>query len=236
MSASRSRLLVAGPRGPLDALYLHLTDVRDRLRRGGDVADPGATCLERERLRADAHAELARRGLAAWSADVDRAVRAAEKAERAAAKFTLGLRDGRPILARLNAALDVLGSRAQTVREMGAPAPPAAKIRRGPPARSRRCRLKLAGDKILLDGEAVRFDLTANAAQRARCFLRHVIRADGNWISGPEMDEEERQLQGQGLAGTKWDRVKSRLPKHVAALVQGRTGAGYRLRPTAWRK
>jgi hypothetical protein len=101
----------------LDALYFHLLDERDRLRQGVGAADPVAGCYAREMLRADAHAELARRGLAAWSADVDQAVREAERAARKAGEFALGMRGQKPNLSRLDAALDVLGSRAQALRE-----------------------------------------------------------------------------------------------------------------------
>jgi hypothetical protein len=136
------------PGETLDRLYDHLIAERERLRQGGeDQVHPLGDHYARETLRVDAHAELARRSLAAWSADVDRAVRAAEKATREAREFALGMRDQKPALARFDAALERLEVRAQAFRE--AAVTPARRTQTGQ-KRGRRTKTEKSSDAMVL--------------------------------------------------------------------------------------
>jgi hypothetical protein len=86
---------------------------------------------------------------------------------------------------------------------------------------------------VSLDGAAVNLDLTPDARNVALCYLGHLVRMRGDWISGPEIDAAERQKPGEGLAGQRWERVKRRLPQCLASLVQASPRKGYRLLPEA---
>jgi hypothetical protein len=102
-------------------------------------------------------------------------------------------------------------------------------------AQPRTCRLALRGGAAYLDGEAVPLDdLTADARAAALCFLGHLIRANGNYVSSGDIDRVERGKPGQGLAGSRWDRVRKGLPEALLALTESSRHKGYRLAARAW--
>jgi hypothetical protein len=99
----------------------------------------------------------------------------------------------------------------------------------------RRCRLRIARGVILLDGEPVPLDVTAQRREDVLCFFRHLLRMKGDWISGPEIDRAEDARGSGSLAGMRWDRIRLDLPECLAALVESKQRAGHRLAPAAWR-
>jgi hypothetical protein len=115
-----------------------------------------------------------------------------------------------------------------------APPPPSPDPPARPTRRPRhRGRLSVKGNHLLLDGLAVSLDMTADRRASALCFLSHLIRAGGTWISSREINKAEDQKAGKGLPGERWDKVRRELPAHVSALIESRPGAGYRLIPEA---
>jgi hypothetical protein len=119
----------------------------------------------------------------------------------------------------------------QVAAEEQAPPPPP-----DPPARPtrrprRRCRLSIKGNDLLLDGLAVPLDMTTERRASALCFVSHLIRAGGNWISSSDINRAEDRKAGKGLPGERWDKVRRELPAHISSFIESRTGAGYRLTP-----
>jgi hypothetical protein len=117
-----------------------------------------------------------------------------------------------------------------SLREIVARLQPATSSR--PPASQ--CRLEVAGEDVLLDGERVRLEVTADRREVVLCYLRHLLDADGDWISGPEIDRAEDVRGAGSLAGRRWDRVYGGLPECLREIIELRPGAGYRLAPGAW--
>src|SRR5262249_53232892 len=114
-----------------------------------------------------------------------------------------------------------------------APAPvtqPALPARRRP-----RCRLRVVRRSVLLDGERVPLDMTRHALDARLCFLRHVTGAQGEWISGPEIDTAEKSRPNEGLCGQRWERVRKGLPEALRCLIESSRSKGYQLAPDAWR-
>jgi hypothetical protein len=112
--------------------------------------------------------------------------------------------------------------------------PPGEPPTRKPRPRPRQCRLKIARGVLLLDGEPIRLDMTDDARQATLCYLGHLIRMAGDWITGPEIDAAERKRPAEGLAGVRWDRVRTRLPEPVRDLTEAGGPKGYRLTSAAW--
>jgi hypothetical protein len=104
-----------------------------------------------------------------------------------------------------------------------------------PPPPGAGCRLQLADGRALLDGKEVTLDLTAERRDVALCYLGHLIRMGGDWISDPEVNEAEDE-RASGLSGTRWDRLRKKLPGDVRCLIETSPKKGARLRPEAWRK
>lgn len=104
-----------------------------------------------------------------------------------------------------------------------------------PPRRRRRCRVRIAGRKILLDDEPVPLDLTADRREVLLCYLGHLVRMQGDWISGPEIDADERR-KPRGLVRERWDRVRKNLPESLQQLIETNRRKGYRLKGEAWRR
>jgi hypothetical protein len=65
--------------------------------------------------------------------------------------------------------------------------------------------------------------------------LEHVVKA-GDWISTTDINRAEDAKPRNGLPGLRWDRIYAALPDCLHSLIESKTGAGYRLLPTAWRK
>jgi hypothetical protein len=126
---------------------------------------------------------------------------------------------------------DVLGFLRRAMSATKRPEPGAGR----PQARRRRCRLRIAGKKVLLDGEPVALSLTAEHRQVVLCYLGHLIRAAGDWVSTKDIDSAEDRRPGKGLAGQRWDKVRLGLPECLLQLTEARRGAGSRLVPAAWR-
>jgi hypothetical protein len=85
-------------------------------------------------------------------------------------------------------------------------------------------RLAVVGTAVLLDGHPVPLGLTAEASGDALTYLRAVIEAAPNWVSGPDI-----------ARGIRWDRVRKRLPARLRSLIETNRRKGYRLRNRAWR-
>src|SRR5262249_13586541 len=62
--------------------------------------------------------------------------------------------------------------------------------------RRHRLRLRIKGQSVLLDGEPVPLDMTPEGRAKALCFLKHLIKEGGDWISGGDIDRAERDSQG----------------------------------------
>jgi hypothetical protein len=100
----------------------------------------------------------------------------------------------------------------------------------------RKCRLRIEGREVWLDDEKVPLAVTANRRDQILCYLGHLIRVEGDWISGADIDQAEAVQPNQGLAGVRWDRVKPDLPECLSSLIESKPGAGQGLMPSAWRK
>jgi hypothetical protein len=88
---------------------------------------------------------------------------------------------------------------------------------------------------VRLDGEPVSLELIGEGRQAALCYLGHLLRVEGDWISGPEINAAEQQRPG-GLVNQRWDRVRASLPEQIQSLIESNRRKGYRLTPEAWRK
>jgi hypothetical protein len=97
----------------------------------------------------------------------------------------------------------------------------------------RRCRLRIKGKTVFLDGEAINLDLPNQKRAAALCFLGHLLSAAPDWISSKTIDDAERAKPRAGLHGYRWSDVRRSLPAALSNLVESRTGAGYRLSPAA---
>jgi hypothetical protein len=100
----------------------------------------------------------------------------------------------------------------------------------------RRCRLKVKGRQVLLDNEPVPLDMTPERRCVALCYIGHVVRMAGDWISGPDITHTEDAKGTKGLGGRRWERIHAALPKCLRDLIQLKKGAGHRLLPAAWHK
>jgi hypothetical protein len=86
-------------------------------------------------------------------------------------------------------------------------------------------RLEVRGTAVFLDGKLVPWDLTAQAQEDAIRYVQALIDANGNWISGPDIE-----------AGTRWDRIRQKLPQSIRSLTETDRRKGNRLCSKAWRK
>jgi hypothetical protein len=86
-------------------------------------------------------------------------------------------------------------------------------------------RLQVRGEAVILDGKRVDLNLTIEAQEEALRFLQALIEANGNWVSGPDIE-----------SGIRWDRVRKKLPSSILSLTETDRRKGNRLRQTAWRK
>ena len=127
---------------------------------------------------------------------------------------------------RLALAVELLGEVAAAEGQWRGSAPEAAS---GGLRKRRRWRLRVRGQSLLLDGEPVPIDLTAEARAVTLCYLGHLIRAQGEWVSGSEIDLAEKQQPNEGLAGHRWDRIRKRLPDALRSLIETNRRKGYRL-------
>jgi hypothetical protein len=139
-------------------------------------------------------------------------------------------------LAEMNRLWERLRLAVTQLREMCRAAPPPAcgaeeQTAGGGGRRRRRCRLRVAGKAVFLDGEAVPLDQTSEGREVALCYLGHLIRNGRDWISGPEIDAAEGD---KGLSGQLWHRVRARLPEALRVLIETDRRKGYRLAPAAW--
>jgi hypothetical protein len=107
---------------------------------------------------------------------------------------------------------------------------PTAGVASQPDQRQPVSRLQIDGDSVLLNGNSVSFDLTPEAREKALVFLRHLIGANGNWVSGGDIDRAE-QAKPRGLPGTRWDRVRCTLPETLQTIIESNRRKGYRIRP-----
>lgn len=86
-------------------------------------------------------------------------------------------------------------------------------------------RLVVAEKSVYLDGQPVRLNLTAEAADETLTYLRAVIQAAPNWVTGPDIG-----------CGIRWDRVRRRLPACLRDLIETDRRKGNRLHSRAWRR
>jgi hypothetical protein len=137
------------------------------------------------------------------------------------------LKDVSGVLARLRRY--VSGWRA-ALRPPGGATPPA------PPVP----RIALTEEGVLLDGRPVPLDMTDEARKAARCFLKHLLAAAGDWRSSTELDDAERATGQAGgccdHVGIRWDRFRKRLPAPLHNLTESNPRKGYRLVPAAWHR
>jgi hypothetical protein len=96
-------------------------------------------------------------------------------------------------------------------------------------------RIQLHDRAVFLDGKKLALDLTENGREAALCFVGHLLRMGGDWISRSEIDLAERQKPNAGLSGQRWDRVRKGLPRALRHFIES-GHKGYRLRPFAWHK
>jgi hypothetical protein len=96
---------------------------------------------------------------------------------------------------------------------------------RGTGAKPRRCRLRIHKQTVLLDGERVPLNLTAEATEDVLTFLQALMRRPGEWVSGPEIEP-----------GRRWDLVRKKLPPKLLALTETDRRKGNRLTEDALRK
>jgi hypothetical protein len=134
--------------------------------------------------------------------------------------------------------LDLLAGSAEYLRTVVAQArePYAAEASAGRPRARRRCRVRIAGKKVLLDGRPVPLDMAEESKGAALCLLRHLVAADGDWRSSSELDEMEGSGPCQKHVRVRWDRVRKGLPGCLLELTEAARNKGQRLLPTAWRK
>jgi hypothetical protein len=97
-------------------------------------------------------------------------------------------------------------------------------------------RLIIKKRSVSLDGKPVPLDMTAEAREVTLCYLGHLIRAGGEWISGPDINRAENDRGRNSLAGQRWDRVRASLPSPFQKLIQTDRRKGYRLSPAAWHR
>jgi hypothetical protein len=101
-------------------------------------------------------------------------------------------------------------------------------------------RIALTEEGVLLDGRPVPLDMTDEARKAARCFLKHLLAAAGDWRSSTELDDAERATGQAGgccdHVGIRWDRFRKRLPAPLHNLTESNPRKGYRLLPAAWHR
>jgi hypothetical protein len=110
-----------------------------------------------------------------------------------------------------------------------------AKLAAGGQDQGRPCRLQQVSGRVLLDDKEISLGLTAERRADALCYLGHLIRVGGDWISDSEVNAAETIL-GSGRAGVRWDRIRDGLPEDVRNLIETHKRKGSRLRPEAWHK
>ena len=97
-------------------------------------------------------------------------------------------------------------------------------------------RIQIRGGEILLDGEVVPLDTTADCRGALLCLLTHLLTANGNWLTGPELNALIRTGPYREYAGVRWDRKWPKLPPPLLSLFESSKHKGYRLVPAAWRE
>lgn len=90
-----------------------------------------------------------------------------------------------------------------------------------------RCRLRISGGQLLLDGRPVRMDVSAPTRDKVVTFLAHLLRQPGQFVSGGDVNRAEAQ-EAAGYTDERWDRVAKAVPAEVRALIESST-RGYRL-------
>ncbi len=108
-------------------------------------------------------------------------------------------------------------------RPDGQSSPPA--VAADPPV----CRLRIEGEKVFLDGQAVTLDMGPETRGAALCMLGHLLAAGGEWVSGPELNAKEVEGSCREHDGARWDRARNALPEALRDLVESGRGKGYRL-------
>jgi hypothetical protein len=93
--------------------------------------------------------------------------------------------------------------------------------------RRRRCRLRIRGREVVLDGRAVRLGLTERFRAVALTLLQLLLENLGEWITGHSMDAE---ATARGLARGDWSYTLRKLPGSLQALIDSERGKGFRLR------
>jgi hypothetical protein len=98
-------------------------------------------------------------------------------------------------------------------------------------------RLRVEEDSVFLDDDRIPLDMTEESRGAARCYLRHLLAAGGEWRSDSEVDEMEG---GSTCAvkhvGVRWDRIRKQLPNVLKALIQTDRKKGSRLADPVWRR
>jgi hypothetical protein len=101
---------------------------------------------------------------------------------------------------------------------------------------ARKPRLQIRDSTILLDGQPVPLDMIEDSRRAAVCFLTHLLAAEGDWRSMPELDGMEKAGPCEAHVGTRWDRVRNHLPECLFALTESNTRKGFRLVSAAWHR
>jgi hypothetical protein len=94
----------------------------------------------------------------------------------------------------------------------------------------RRCRLVVNDQFVLLDGIEVPLPGSGERCEEVRYYLRLLIAAGGNRLSGPDA---VRAAAGDSVTLSRIDRLLRGLPQPLFDLIET-TRQGSRLRPEAW--
>ncbi len=97
-------------------------------------------------------------------------------------------------------------------------------------------RLCIKGTLVLLDGAAVRLEMTSESGRAAACYLTHLLAAEGDWRSSTELNEMEQAGPCKEHVEVRWDRVRAQLPDPLKGFVESNRRKGYRLSPAAWHR
>jgi hypothetical protein len=87
--------------------------------------------------------------------------------------------------------------------------------------------LVISGRQVLLRGRAVSFRVTPEKLPEIICFLRALNRQPRLWVTGPEIDRRNPKY-----SGTRWDRLRKRLPASLKKMIESGPLLGYRIK---WR-
>jgi hypothetical protein len=94
------------------------------------------------------------------------------------------------------------------------------------------CRLRIDGERLLLDGSLVEIDCTSERRSGVLAILADLIAHRGCWRSGLTMQE----AADVPLDGSHIRRYLTSLPKVVCDLIESKDGTGYLLARAAWRE